>query len=218
MKFTARITLLALIAFVVATASAHATVLLSVDGTTDNPITFNTSQAVAASFNLGVGFSNVSISANIICGSCAFTAYLMEANLGPTAAAADLVQAATFTGVPLGGTLFSGLNLVADDYFVIIANTGAPSIIWVGGASPTVSSLASVTHLEDWASLDSSTFDLTFPPNSVFDVILNQGARFYTVNADAVTNPNPGNSVPEPSSIGLLLLGAALIRLMRQRK
>lgn len=217
MKFTARISLLALIAFVAATAPAHATVLLDVDGTTDKPITFDTNQAVAVSFNLGAGFSNVSISANIICGSCAFTAYLMAANLGPTAAVADLVQAATFTGVPLGGTLFSGLNLVADDYFFIIANTGAPSIIWVGGASPTVSSLASVTHLDDWASLDSTTFDQTFPPNSVFDVILNQGARFYTVSADA-TNPDPGNSVPEPSSIGLLLLGAGLIRLMRQRK
>jgi hypothetical protein len=191
------------------TAPARSAVLLDVGGTPDRPITFDLNEAIAVSFNLSASFDDVSFSAPLICGSCTFTAFLMQARLGPSATVGDLVQAASFTGIPLGGTLFSGLDLVADDYFVVVANLGAPSIIWEGGASPNVFSIAGVTHLEDWAS---STFDVTFPPASVFDVILDQGARFYTVEAAVIS------AIPEPGSAALLLLAAGLMILVRLRK
>jgi hypothetical protein len=189
------------------TAPARAAVLLDVGGTPDRPITFDLNEAIAVSFNLSTPFDDVNFSAPLICDSCTFTMFLMQARLGPSATVGDLVHAASFTGIPLGGTLFSGLDLVADDYFVVVANTGAPSIIWEGGASPVVSGDPAVTHLEDWAS---STFDPTFPPTSVFDVILDQGARFYTVEA-AITG-----AVAEPGS-PLLLLGAGLLILIMRR-
>jgi hypothetical protein len=188
---------------------ARAAVLLDVGGTADRPITFDVNEAIAVSFNLSAPFNDVSFSAPLICDSCTFTAFLMQARLGPSAAVGDLVQAVSFTGIPLGGTLFSGLDLVADDYFVVVADLGTPSIIWEGGASPTVFSVPEVTHLEDWAS---STFDVTFPPNSVFDVILDQGARFYTVEAAVIS------AIPEPGSALLLLFGAGLLIVIRLRK
>jgi hypothetical protein len=149
MKLKTRIALLALVSLFAVTAPARAAVLLDVGGTADRPLTLDIDEAIAVSFNLGSPFDDVSFSAPLICSSCTFTAFLMQARLGPSATVGDLVQAASFTGIPLGGTLFSGLDLVADDYFVVVANTGLPSIIWEGGVSPAVFAAPGVTHLED---------------------------------------------------------------------
>jgi hypothetical protein len=209
MKHTIRITLVAAIALLTTALPARATLLLDVGGVADRPLTFDPDQAVAVSFRLDSAISNVSISTPLICGTCSFTAYLMQANLGPTASVADLVNAANFAGVPLGGTLFSELSLMADDYYVVIENTGQQSIIWEGGDNPVVSMLAGVHHLDDWAS---TVFDPTFSPNSVFDVVLEQGARFYSINSTTV------RSVPEPDSMALIILGASLIPFVKRRK
>jgi hypothetical protein len=209
MKFATRLALLAFVSMITLTAPARAAVLLEVGGTPDRPITFNLNEAIAVSFNLSTPFDDVSFSAPLICDSCTFTLFLMQARLGPSATVGDLVHAASFSGIPLGGTLFSGLDLAADDYFVVVANLGGPSIIWEGGASPAVSSAPGVTHLEDWAS---TSFDVTFPPTSVFEVILNQGARFYTVEA-AVRG-----AVPEPGTAMLLLFAAGLVIAVRLRR
>ncbi len=209
MKSTIRIALLAAIALVTITFPARATPLLDVGGVSDRALTFDPAQAVAVSFSLDSAISNVSISTPLICGTCSFTAYLMQANLGPTASVADLVDAANFAGVPLGGALFSGLSLVADDYYVVIENTGLSSIIWEGGYNPVVSTAAGVHHLDDWAS---TVFDPTFSPNSVFDVILGQGARFYNISSAAV------RSVPEPDSMALFILGATFIPFVNRRR
>lgn len=207
MKRAMRIAPIVLVSLLMLAAPARAALLLNVGGTADRPITFDSNEAIAVSFNLSAPFNAVSFSAPLICDSCTFTMFLMQARLGPSATVGDLVQATSFTGIPLGGTLFSGVDLVADDYFVVVANLGGPSIIWEGGASPLVSGDPAVTHLEDWAS---STFDPTFPPTSVFDVILNQGARFYTVEA-AVTG-----AVTEPGSALLLSAAGLLILIMRR--
>uniref|UniRef100_UPI0023B044D5 PEP-CTERM sorting domain-containing protein n=1 Tax=Sedimenticola hydrogenitrophicus TaxID=2967975 RepID=UPI0023B044D5 len=122
---------------------------------------------------------------------------------------ADLVDAVNFTGVPLGGELFSGLSLVADTYYVVIENTGLLSIIWEGGDNPIVSAMAGVHHLDDWTS---TVFDPTFPPISEFDVVLGQGARFYSISTTTI------GSVPEPGSIALFILGATLISFARCHK
>jgi hypothetical protein len=92
---------------------------------------------------------------------------------------------------------------------VVIENTGQQSIIWEGGDNPVVSMLAGVHHLDDWAS---TVFDPTFSPNSVFDVVLEQGARFYSINSTTV------RSVPEPDSMALIILGASLIPFVKRRK
>ena len=207
MKLAMRIAPIVLVSLLLLTSPARAALLLNVGGTADRPITFDSNEAIAVSFNLSAPFDDVSFSAPLICDSCTFTVFLMQARLGPSATAGDLVQATSYIGIPLGGTLFSGVDLVADDYYVVVANLGGPSIIWEGGASPSVFSVPEVSHLEDWAS---SSFDVTFPPTSAFDVILDQGARFYTVEA-AVTG-----AVAEPGS-PLLLLGAGLLILIMRR-
>jgi len=194
---------------------ARASLLLDVNGTSDTPLMVDLSQAMAVSFHLDNAVNNVSISASLNCSMCDFTAYLMQGNFGPSASVADLVQAMNFSGVPLGGELFSGLNLAADNYYVILENLSSGSVIWEGGSSPLVTALPGVHHLDDWSS---TVFDPTFAPNSLFDVILGQGARFYSI-ASIATNPGPDpETIPEPNGLALFMLGAALLPLAARRK
>lgn len=221
MKNKYQTVLLATMFLLTAALPARATVMLDVSGPSDTPVDLN--QAMAASFRLDNATSNVSISAALICSNCSFTAYLMQGNFGPSASVSDLVQAVNFNSVPLGGELFSGLNLVADDYYLVLENLSLVSVIWEGSSSPLVTTLSGVHHLEDWSS---TVFDPTFAPNSLFDVILGQGARFYSITSAATDpgtglgtdpEPNPG-TVPEPNGLALFLIGAALIPLAVRRK
>lgn len=216
--------LLAATMLLAAAVPARASLLLDVNGTSDTPLMVDLNQAMAVSFHLDNAVSNVSISASLNCSMCDFTAYLMQGNFGPSASVADLVQAMNFSSVPLGGELFSALNLAADDYYVVLENLSPVSVIWEGGSSPLVTTLPGVHQLDDWSS---TVFDPTFAPNSQFDVILGQGARFYSIVSTA-TNPGPGpgpgpspgpdpKTVPEPNGLALFMLGAALLPLATRR-
>lgn len=183
---------------------ASAAPVLSVGGTATNSIEILAGDAVAVSFQLGAARSGLTINADLLCVACDGRVYLMQHTFGATANAGDLLVAAAWSG---SGPLLSGLDLVADDYYLVLTNLSG-SLSWFGGAPFDVVGAADAVHGDDFRA---SAFDATFPPSSTFELITGLGARFYSVNAA----PHP---LSAPATAALVTVGVLGVAATRQRR
>ena len=180
---------------------AEATTILDISGTDDTGQITDADEGVAASFTLTQAFSNVSITAPTSCTFCSGGVYLMKNAIGPTATIADVIAANVFT--PSSQIiLFTGLNLSAGDYFVVLTMddgiTGAAG--WSGSTTPTISSLAGIIPGFDYRVED---VNQGFPGQSNFTALLGNDRLFLTVTADVPT------AVPTPSTVWLFISALA---------
>lgn len=121
---------------------------------------------IYTAFSLGSSYSDVSISAPLGAVFAPFTvnAYLTT-QIGPQATLSDQVAATSFTLSPLDDgwvTLFTGLNLPADDYYLIIAT---PIVNWVL-ANPGTGVGAPGNEYLGWGSTSKGA---AYAPSSLFD-------------------------------------------------
>ena len=176
--------------------------LLEVSGAGETFQFIDDNQAAAVGFTLGQAYSNVSISADILCVGCSGEVILMRGDLGPTADLTNLVTAATFDVSSPVDPLLDGLDLVAGDYFLILAMTEAGSAGWIGSDAPAITSVPGVSAgLNLFAdTLDTPSF------NSEFEVILSSRGLHFTVTADL-----PDIVVPAPPTLWVVLGGLALL-------
>lgn len=203
-----------LLAFSLTTRFATADVLIDTVGTPSNGSLVNATQYNAIAFSLTAAFANVDIDASLVSANAGQTgtAYLTTAT-GAGTTMADVIASNGFTFTQVGSVttdlgyvnLFSGLNLAADDYFLIFTSDLNPA--------GSISLNPAATYATDPnASVGSMLFssganiDAGFAPASTFGAS-GLGNRFFRVNT---------SNIPEPSSFGILgLVGIALLRRRR---
>ncbi len=127
--------------------SAQAATVLALSGTTSTSSpahdSVNSPGLSGVGFSLGNDLTNLSFTVAYTCaGSCLVDAYLMN-SIGPSATNSNVVAAAVLDGS--NTTAFSGINLTAGDYALILTtNTGifswnassSPNIFYGGTAAP----------------------------------------------------------------------------------
>jgi len=164
-----------------------------------------------ASWNQTGSWTNVAIGANLATNNglstSTGTAYLMN-QIGPGTTAANEVTSPfsiVVTGNPginVMTPLFSGLSLGPGTYYLVIApNNGDFVLDWVLTGPPLQTLGPGVTQNPDQFAGSPAPFA---PASSFSDTSF---SRIFSVTGDAVT----GTSAPEPSTIGVILLGAAVL-------
>jgi hypothetical protein len=159
-------------------------------------------------------YSNVAITAFLNGNDPAYsgTAYLMT-RIGPGATAADEVAHQTFAAIGDFAyhniTLFTGLTLPADSYYLLLwapLNTRS-SIAW-GGTAHGTATFTRAPGVTGGAGYDLAFGPSLYPPNEVFFPFTNNDLTY------AVT----GDVIPEPSSLIMLATGMTLlVRRARRR-
>ena len=189
---------------------AEADTVASVNGPISNFYDAGDAEYLAQSWTTTNAFSNVSISAALeSTGDTALpaTAWLLTA-LGPSTTAADIL-ATTNISVPVGNTselpLFSGLDLAAGTYYLLISGPG-DLIDWQFTNNSNISTGAGTTWNGGQYS-DFSNLDPAFPPGGDF---LPYGDTDNTgimlVTGDSTT------ATPEPGT--WMLIGTGLLGLI----
>ena len=173
-------------------------------------------EAFASSFTLGADYENVSINANVFCISCTGSFSLQRTALGSTASLGDMVDGFSVDSsvTPFGSgnytistQLFSGLSLVAGDYFLIfetLSGTGG----WFAATPPVVEAETgnSVNFQFEAASTQG------FVAGSDFNAILDlRSLAQYSVSGSLSTVPLPGGFL-------LFASGLAGLGLLARRK
>lgn len=154
--------------------SAQASTVLALTGTTSTSSpahdSVNSPGLSGIGFSLGSDLTNLSFTVGYTCaGLCLVDAYLMN-NIGPSATNSNVVAAAVLDGSNM--TAFSGINLTAGDYALILTtNTGifswnassSPSFFYGGSVSP-ISSFVDLAYnsVLPYASTVSALTDLAF--------------------------------------------------------
>jgi hypothetical protein len=172
---------------------------------------FTDSYPLVASWTQTVATMNTSIGAIISAytGSGPGTAYLTNA-IGAGTDSGNVIASATFTPPFIASqvdltnapytTIFSGLNLSADTYYLVLQ--GQPvstNYRWYGDNQGVVVNTASGFTVEDFKFTFSAA---SFPPSSSFVVYDSDSVFFYRVD---------GTAVPLPPAV--LLLGSGLLGL-----
>lgn len=188
---------------------ARALPLLSVTGIGNTGQILTANQAAAVSFSLDQAYSNLSISADILCVSCVGSVTLMMNRIGPTATLLDFIGGDFLDPGSSVSPLLSGLSLEAGDYFLILAitETGAS---WIGSTAPIISTATGVTHGFDYVA---TSFNQPVPFQSTFQLIGGTSALRFSVNGDAAVS-----AVPEPTAASLFALGLFGLALSRRRR
>jgi hypothetical protein len=166
----------------------------------------------AASWTATGAYTNVSIAATLTANAAAYpvTAYLTTA-IGPSETVADQIATSTvsISGAGLEQyTFFSGLSLGPGTYYLVLdSDAGFGVAFWSrvpSGIGPhTITTASGVTYNDDYeADFYSTGVDELNPPDSPFQAEGDLGLNFQ-VTGDTVS------PVPEPSSIGLVLIGMA---------
>ncbi len=188
-----------------------AATIIEVDSADDYGISLNSGSAQVAGtfFTLEESYTNVSISAPILCVACQGSVVLHGGPLGVGATVADSVAGLFFdTSV---NNLFSGLSLGPGTYSLIVgvtAGTGG----WNGSAVPTVTTDGNSSDGLDFVG-SSAEF---FIPASVFVPTFSASQLAYRITGDIVTSP-PVNTVPLPASVAFLLAGFGSLALLRRK-
>lgn len=176
--------------------------LLSVTGASTLGHTIHANQAAAVSFTLTRAFEDVTATADITGLSPRGGVFLMK-DVGPGTGFADIVAAVDIGSITFAGSdtvLFSGLNLGAGTYAIVIASDQSSpnsTLIWNGSRSALVTASPGVIDGIDLFAADT----VEFPPASTFSTVLDRSAHF------ALFIP----SVPEPATWLLLATGTALL-------
>jgi hypothetical protein len=172
-------------------------IVLQVGGTGFTQVLLS-GDAAAVAFTLGSDASNLTFTVPITCSGCSAVAWLTD-GLDAAFHSNNLITAAGISSQ----TAFTGINLTAGTYFLVISND-AGALLWNGGTSVIVTGLPSDNRVADFFA------DTTVPiaPGSRFSVITNGSLDYSITQPEATT-------VPEPSTFGMLLLGLAGMRLRR---
>jgi hypothetical protein len=209
---------------------AQAATVVSVSGPNDiNTAVTTLGNSLAVGFSLGSSYTNGSVAASLIAfgggGTWNLDAYLTT-RVGPGTTAADVVahRAETIT-IPGSSystpynitpfTVFSGLNLNAGSYYLILAGTyGTANVSWVETrASVTTTALDAGASVLATALMAAG--DPFLPASGFIDISGDIGNSFwYDVTGDRVLT-----GTPEPTSMALCvvpLLSLAGRRLLRR--
>jgi hypothetical protein len=192
-------------------AQAATVTLVDVGGAGGGNTAIAENQAAAVGFKLGSDYTDVSISAPLLCIDCTGVAYLMKGLIGPTSELANVIAAKPFDVSVSSSPLFSGLSLAAGSYFLALAlldNGGAVS--WTGSDPETVTT---VPGASTGLNLFATEIDPSEPFKSTFLVITSPAALHLTVTAE-FDKPDP-SVVPLPTSAGFLVLGLLGLGAMR---
>jgi hypothetical protein len=175
-------------------------------GTVNTSPSIYSEQIGAASWTTTSAYSNVSIAATVgaYVPPGTMTAYLTTA-IGPTETVADQVATST---IPVGAgpeqdTFFSGLNLGAGTYYLVLTSGGVPLDYWFGSngaGGTTITTDTGVTYGGDY--FVNPVIDGANPPASGFSYLGDNGVNFQVTGDSAST-------VPEPGSISMVLIGIA---------
>ena len=196
--------------------AAQAAPILSVDGAVDGTDDFFGGDVFGFSFQLDQDVSNVAIEAAVTCTNCTGRVFLTD-HLADTSRL-TLLGFNPFTGLnsTLGTqqSLFNGIDLVANLYFVIFQlDQGSSPAAMLTSSNPTISGAASAQRGFDF---QANLPDLSFAPHSMGIRILNQGGAFlYRVTGDIDGSAAP---VQEPRPFLALVGGMALVLLRRHKK
>ena len=174
-------------------------------------------QAVAVSFSLDQSYTDVAISAPILCVECTGEIFLMKGGIGGPDADQYFMTAAYFDiNSPYGGPLFSGLTLDAGYYFLMMANVGSSGGIGWTGSDP--ATIFTATGVKLWPEIFADPIVPDVPYRSDFYTVFETRALHFTVTAAPAEDSGDGSgegtgavTVPEPSGLSLMLLGGLLV-------
>jgi hypothetical protein len=188
-------------------AVAEPLLLVTGDGTTGQVI--NGGQAAAVSFTLDQTYTNLAISADLVCVGCFGSITLIQGRIGPTATLANWVDGKTFNVLSSVDPLLQGLTLDAGDYFLVVAitTTGAG---WSGSDPAAIVTAPGIVHGLDYFA---SALDVAAPFQSNFLPIASSASLHFGVTGDARVATS---ELPEPSAA--VLSGLALMALFTSRR
>jgi hypothetical protein len=183
--------------------------VISVSGAGNASRTVLSGETVAVGFTLGQDYTDVAIGAELFCVGCQGSIFLMRGLIGPTSGLVNFVAGEVFDVGSTVDPLLDGLDLVAGNYFLVLAIT-AGGAGWNGSDPPAIDAAAgSVAGLNFFAdTLDTPAY------TSDFAVILSSAGLHFTVTA----NDDSPIDLPAPPTAALMLAGLAAILLRSARK
>jgi hypothetical protein len=205
---------LAVAPILILSASAGAATLTLLDvsgaGTTGQIVASDT--AAAVSFSLDKAYTNVAISAGVLCVGCTGEVLLLKDQIGAGATLANYVTGLSFDTSTQTTPLLSGLDLGAGTYFLMLAITGASGGGgWIGSNPATVTTAPGIVHGLDLFAKDLG--GVSYASN--FQAVLSAQALHYTIVADI---GDTGAPVPEPTAWVLMMAGFGLAGLRLRRR
>lgn len=175
--------------------------LLTVSGPGNTGQTISVDQGAAVSFTFDQSYTDVAISADLVCIACDGALYLMNGAIGPAATVANLVTGAFFDVGSSVDPLLSGLSLDAGEYFLIVAITTAGGAAWVG-SDPFVFTAAPGVGMG--LNYFADDLDNAVPFRSEFLPIASPAGLHVSVVGNAASVPEPATSIPLALGLGVL--------------
>ena len=190
---------------------AHGATVVSVSGPVNFGGSIGNNQAQTAGFTTGQAYADLQISA-LLNGPATqtFNAYLTT-SIGPGTTVADQVAFATVNFLGGGATMttvFTGLSLPADQYFLTLFNPANTNGGWYSTGAPVVTAAPGSSHNFSGYFITNDS-PLPYPPAASFVNGVENGN--HTLIYDVVTTP-----VPEPGTA--LLTAAGILILVRRAR
>ncbi len=201
-------------ALVFVTSASAATILSVAPGATDTPLALGPNvpnAGAAAGFTLGANYSNVSISIDFTCLSCAGDIILFQGPIGPSAAASGITAVGTFDASSSTIGLNNITSLNSGNYFLVVDVT-AGGLIWSGSSAPSFTtdglSFNGADFIIDQLNLTSAVLSTFLPANGFFH---------FDITGDLVA-ADPNATVPLPGAAVLFLAGLGFLSRLRRRR